>query len=77
MATTITIETNIATEYTHLHNVLSMYAMIIRKRISTYTDKELTPASKSLVTIEIEDSPIQKFFIQDLQKIEDLKLKFI
>lgn len=77
MTIKLTITTNIATEYTHLHKVLSMYAMIIRKKVSTYSDNTLTPASKCIVTLEIEESPVQEFFIKDLQKIEGLKLSYI
>ena len=76
MTIKITITTNIATEYTCLNKILSKYAMIIRKRISTYTDEELTPASKSIITLKVEKSEVLRCLIQDLKKIKNLNIKF-
>ena len=68
------IKTNLATEYTLLNDVLSKYAQIIQQRTSTFEDKILTPASTSKILLVLHDSPVLKFFISDLQNIENVEI---
>ena len=71
------IKTDLATEYTLLNDVLSKYAQTIQQRTSTFEDKILTPASTSKILLVLQDSPVLKFFISDLQKIENIEIEYI
>ena len=71
------IKTDLATEYTLLNDVLSKYAQTIQQRTSTFEDKILTPASTSTILLVLQDSPVLKFFISDLQKIENTEIEYI